>query len=145
MDYSKFKIPILILIALLIPTSCIIGYLLLSGFAPFFDEECRDDLLPKVPVYPASTLVSNYDSESRPEFGTLRRVYQTSDTPEGVAEFYDKFETCFGLTHKEPDGSMVCDGRPKGDNRMSYIVRISQQEDRTVYSLDVVWHCGFLD
>jgi hypothetical protein len=142
---STPKAPILIVIALLLSLGCVIVFLLQSGFDPFFDEACRDDLLPKVPVYPASTLVSSYDSESRPQYGDLRKVYQTLNPPEDVAKFYDKFETCLGLTYKEPDGSMVCTGHPGGDDRMSYVVKISQQEAGTVYSLDIVWHCGFLD
>ncbi len=141
----NYKIFTLILILVLLSLGCIIGYSFLSGFNPFFDEECRDDLLPKVPIYPASTLISNYDSESTPKYGTLRQTYQTSDTPEDVAKFYDEFQTCFGLTHKEPDGSIVCDGYAGGGYRMNYIVRISKQELGTVYSLNIVWNCGFLD
>ncbi|MBI5959781.1 MAG: hypothetical protein HY866_13660 [Chloroflexi bacterium] len=142
---SNYKVPVLILVSVSLFLGCVIGCLLLSGFDPFFDENCRDDLLPKVPIYPASTLVSNYDSENTPKYGTSRQIYQTADTPEDVAKFYDKFQACWGLTYKESDGSMICDGQPGGDHRMTYIVKIRQQETGTIYSLDIVWHCGFLD
>jgi hypothetical protein len=123
----------------------IIAQFLCCGIASYFNidfssqESCRDDVLKEVPIYPNATRVKEDDSRSYPEFGTLRRVYETTDTLDQVLAFYSELASC--PDSAASDGSLTCSGRPENNNRIYYEVAINPSESTNSYSMYIGWSC----
>lgn len=145
-DYKKS----FLLIGLIFSLSCCAGliYLLNKGFEPSESNEiCRDEVVPKIPIYTNSTLITSDETESGPSFGSIKRIYRTADSLEDVGEFYNEYYPCPRLfLPREDNGSLLCTGRPRDrDSRVYYEVNISKKKNETIYSLHILWNCGFLD
>ncbi len=101
-------------------------------------RDCRDDVIQKVPIYPNSRLIreeTNSTSEDL-NWGSLTRVYETTDSLEDVWNFYHSIAGC---TISSP---IECMDSPDGDQRISYVVTISEQDEMVIFSVDYGWMCS---
>lgn len=128
-------------------TGCIFISLLSSLVLSPSEQNCQDDILLKVPIYPNSTLVSSDDAMAWPDVGHINRTYKTTDTFEDVMAFYTSVSpTCTEITFRERvDDSWDCMGVPEGDDRGYYEIELSKSTSITVYSVYIEWDCGYLD
>ncbi len=103
--------------------------------------KCRDNVIPEVPIYPASTLVNASDTadSQNPYVGEIEQEYESVDTSEQVLLFYKEIAECRQMEIGD-NTMMVCSAQP--NDYLFYQVNIREGYDVTYFTLYFRWQCG---
>jgi hypothetical protein len=97
----------------------------------------RNTTIPKVPIYPTSTLLANEMIEDSNAYGIYKLTYQSTDSQDAIKDFYAD-QGCEGWSYL--GGRIKCDGgnaKPFGGYAVSFDP--NSPSDAIIFTISVAW------